>query len=209
MRSLLDNPRLYDLVQTIVGIKATRERLQPHLARLDAGTLIDVGAGTGIWLSLVPDDIDVVAVDLDAEKLARLRAKHPRVRTVTGDATRLPLEDGAADYALCVSLTHHLDDAGLDLLAAELARVVRRKVILLDAVSDQTPRVARLLWALDRGSHPRPSSVIREALERRLVLEHVETYSVHHRYLLCIGVPRSPAGGTPAGPRTDAADTAS
>ena len=193
MRSLLDNPRLYDLVQSIVGLEATRERLQPHLAELEAGTLIDVGAGTGTWLSLVPDHVDVVAVDLDPEKLAKLRAKHPRVRTVTGDATHLPFEDRAADYALCVALTHHLDDAGLDLLAAELARVVRRKVILLDAVSDQAPRVARLLWALDRGSFPRPLSQIRQALEQQLVLEHVEAYSVRHRYLLCVGIPRAAA----------------
>ena len=196
MRSVLDNPRLYDLVQSLVGLDATRARLEPHLAELDAGTLVDVGAGTGTWLGLVPDDVDVVAVDLDSEKLAKLRTKHPRVRTVTADATRLPFDDGAVDYALCVALTHHLDDAGLALLAAELARVVRRKVIVLDAVSDQTPRIARLLWALDRGSHPRPLSQIREALEQGLILEHVETYSVRHRYLLCVGVPRGPGQGT-------------
>jgi ubiquinone/menaquinone biosynthesis C-methylase UbiE len=195
VRSLLDNPRLYDLVQSIVGLEATRERLQPHLAKLEAGTLIDVGAGTGTWLGLVPEEVDVIAVDLDSEKLAKLRTKHPRVQTVTGDAARLPFEDGRADYALCVALTHHLDDAGLDLLAAELARVVRKKVILLDAVSDQAPRVARLLWALDRGSYPRPLNQIREALERRFVLEHVEAYSVRHRYLLCVAVPRATAPG--------------
>jgi ubiquinone/menaquinone biosynthesis C-methylase UbiE len=193
MRSLLDNPRLYDLVQRVVGLEATRERLEPHLAELEAGTLIDIGAGTGTWLGLVPEHVDVVAVDVDSEKLAKLRAKHPDVRTVAGDATHLPFEDGAADYALCVALTHHLDDSGLDSLAGELARVARRKVILLDAVSDQAPRSARLLWALDRGSYPRPLSQIREALERQLVLEHVETYSVRHRYLLCTGVPRTGA----------------
>lgn len=191
MRSLLDNPRLYDLVQSVVGLEATRERLEPHLAELESGTLIDVGAGTGTWLSLVPDHVDVVAVDLDSEKLAKLQSKHPRVRTVTADATRLPFGDGAVDYALCVALTHHLDDAGLGLLASELARVARRKVIVLDAVNDQTPWTARLLWALDRGSYPRPLGQIREALERQLVLEHVETYSVRHRYLLCVGAPRA------------------
>jgi ubiquinone/menaquinone biosynthesis C-methylase UbiE len=209
VRKVLDNPRLYDLVQSIVGLAPTRERLKPHLATLEVGTLIDVGAGTGIWLGLVPDHVDVVAVDVDSEKLARLRTKHPRVHTITGDATRLPFDDGAADYALCVSLTHHLDDAGLDLLLAELARVARRKVILLDLVSDQTPRVGRLLWALDRGSHPRPSRQIREALERRFVLEHVETYSVHHRYLLCIGVPRTAAGGAEDGRPNDAVGNSS
>jgi hypothetical protein len=61
---------------------------------------------------------------------------------------------------------------------------------VLDAVSDRAPRVARLLWALDRGSYPRPSAQVRQALGRRLVLEHVETYSVRHRYLLCVGVRR-------------------
>jgi ubiquinone/menaquinone biosynthesis C-methylase UbiE len=191
VRSLLDNPRLYDLVQSIVGLEATRKRLEPHLAKLEAGTLIDVGAGTGTWIGLLPDHVDVVAVDLDSEKLAKLQNKHPRVRTVTGDATSLPFPDDAVDYALCIALTHHLDDEGLDSLAAELARVARRKVIVLDAVSDQAPRIARLLWALDRGSHPRPLSQIREALEQRLVLEHLETYSVRHRYLLCVATPKA------------------
>jgi SAM-dependent methyltransferase len=195
MRNLLDSPRLYDLVQSIVGPESTRRRLRPHLAELEAGTLVDVGAGTGIWLDLVPEHIGVVAIDLDAEKLARLRLKHPRARTVTGDATYLPLEDGDADYALCVALSHHLDDEQLDRLGAELARVVRRKVIFLDAVSDDAPWVGRLLWAIDRGSHPRSVEKIRDALERHLILEHVETYSVRHRYLLCTGVPRAVAVG--------------
>jgi hypothetical protein len=46
VRSLLDYLHLYNLVQSVVGLKATRERLAPHLDGLEPGTLIDVGAGT-------------------------------------------------------------------------------------------------------------------------------------------------------------------
>jgi len=196
LERLLDNPRLYDLVQSVVGLDETRRRLGRHLAALEPGKLIDVGAGTGTWLGLVPEHVEVVAVDVDSEKLTRLREKHPRVSTVTGDATHLPFADNSADYALCVALTHHLDDAGLRSLAAELARVVRKSAVVLDAVSDEAPRIAKVLWALDRGSHPRPLSEIRGALEERLVLEHVETYSARHRYLLCVGVPKAGLGST-------------
>jgi hypothetical protein len=55
------------------------------------------------------------------------------------------------------------------------------EIILKRVTLDGTQSLA----VLDRGSYPRLSAQVRQALEPWLVLERVETYSVRHRYLLC------------------------
>ena len=88
-----------------------------------AGTrVLDVGAGTGTYVGVVPDPAEYVAVDLDPDKLARLEAKWPHVTTIVGDATRLDLPERSFDHALCTFLVHHLDDEGVAGLTAGLRR---------------------------------------------------------------------------------------
>jgi ubiquinone/menaquinone biosynthesis C-methylase UbiE len=114
-----------------------------------------------------------------------------------GDATRLGLKDKSVDYATCTAVTHHLTDTELSAFVHELARVVRCKLILQDAVQSNG-WISRLLWKYDRGSHPRSAQALIAALEIGFAIEHVEYYSIYHRYLLVVGIPR-PRPGRSAG----------
>jgi SAM-dependent methyltransferase len=134
--------------------------------------------------------VTYVGVDVDADRLKRLRARCPSCRTVVVDATSLPFEDASFDYGVCIALSHHLDDDGLARLVDELVRVVRRRVVFLDAVWEPQSLRGRLLWAIDRGSHPRPESVLREVLERRFDVELTQAQRGHHHYLFCLLAPR-------------------
>jgi hypothetical protein len=110
---------------------------------------------------------------------------------VSCDATRISLADKSVDYAICIGVAHHLDDASLPLALREMARVVRGHLIFLDPVRQRQWSLARLLWALDDGRHPRDESVLLEAISAEFVCTHVESYRIHHRYLMCIAAPRS------------------
>jgi ubiquinone/menaquinone biosynthesis C-methylase UbiE len=189
---ILGDPRLYDRVQTTFGLNRLRARVAPVLAALEPGTLLDVGAGTANFYPVVPATLEYVALDVDPRKLDGLRTKHPDVRTILASGTTMPLEDDAVDHALCVDVSHHLADDELDAFFAEIARVTRRTLVFVDAL--RKPRLAsRLLWLLDRGSHPRPLPPLREAIERSFEVVRLEEFTIQHAYVLVVASPRTRA----------------
>jgi ubiquinone/menaquinone biosynthesis C-methylase UbiE len=79
-----------------------------------AGTIVDVGAGTGsfaIALAAARPDAAVLAIDGDADVLERARRKPgaDRVEWRKGLAGALPLATGQADVIVMSLLLHHLE----------------------------------------------------------------------------------------------------
>jgi SAM-dependent methyltransferase len=183
---ILGNAVLYDTVQRAAGMERLRRRLSPVLRRLEPGTLLDVGAGTGSFYDLLPAPVRYVPLDIDRRKLERLHAKHPNVKGVLGSATALPFEDRAFDYTLCTNVAHHFSDADFERMVGELARVTTRQLVFVDPL--WMDRVAsRILWGIDRGSSPRSYQQLVERLSLRFEAEHVEAFTILHRYLLFVG----------------------
>lgn len=84
-----------------------------------ADTLIDFGAGTGMYTLPMAEAFPhgtVIAVDEQDALLERLRAKlaaHPpagRVEVVLSEGGRVPLPDAVADRVLMLNVLHHIDD---------------------------------------------------------------------------------------------------
>jgi SAM-dependent methyltransferase len=187
-------PIVYDFVQQALGAGASRRRVERILGRLSPGSVLDVGAGTGAYASAVPASAEYLAVDVDEAKLERLRSKYPGRATMRADATSLPLPDGSFDVALCIAVAHHLPDAGLDRMLAELARVVAGSLVFLEPVPDRS-LVSRGLWRIDQGTFPRDESALLIALRRRFSILSTETYRIAHRYVLCVATPLRNRGG--------------
>jgi SAM-dependent methyltransferase len=151
--------------------------------------VLDVGAGTGAYADLVPRDARYLAVDTDPAKLTRLRERLPERETRVADASNLPLADDSFECGLCIALAHHLDDDVLRRTIGELRRVLTSRLVFLDPIASASLS-GKLLWSIDRGSHPRPPAVLQEMLAAEFVITHYETYSIHHDYLLCTAKPR-------------------
>ena len=204
MRSLahwaVSHGRIYDLVQFLLGRSVSARRLRHYVAQTAGASVLDLGAGTGHMRDLVPASAKYVWLDCDVQKLRTFRKKHPLDPAVFSDATRLCIRDKSVDYATCVAVTHHLSDLELHLLFSEIARVVRKRLIFLDALWRDTSRISRLLWKYDRGSYPRTVDELSSALERWFKIENSERYSIHHEYLLCTATPRNEAGKPPGSP---------
>ncbi len=188
---LVAQPRVYDWVQKAVGAHAVGRFIAPHLAESAGHSLLDVGAGTGNNRKLTPDSTRYIWMDNDAQKLSGFRGKESPELCVMGDGTQLCFRDKSIDYGLCTAVLHHLTDDELSRLIDELGRVVRRRLIVLDAVACAERMVSNMLWKYDRGSFPRTGERIRAALERRFRLEHVGELTVYHRYILCVASPQS------------------
>jgi ubiquinone/menaquinone biosynthesis C-methylase UbiE len=189
-RLVAASPWIYDRVQAFFGLRQARERLAPYIADACGKRILDVGAGTGLYRSLVPATATYVWVDIDWTKLQGFRRRTPGGLACVGDASRLCFRDQSVDLALCVAVSHHLSDPQLASLFAELARVVRERVVFLDAVESPKSVVSRVLWRLDGGAHPRTAETILTAMRTRLEVEEVQEYQVYHRYLLCTARPK-------------------
>jgi ubiquinone/menaquinone biosynthesis C-methylase UbiE len=190
LRRIVAQPVIYDRVQRLAGLQETLQRLRPLLERFRDQTILDVGAGTGNCLQIMPPGARYVWLDNDPQKLHGFQSKGPLGLAMLGDATRLALRDESIDVALCCGMSHHLTDEKAAALFRELARVCRSHMIFLDAIAAPGSRTSNLLWKYDRGSHPRTGEVLRQLLSDSFHIVHAEQYKIYHTYVLCVGEPR-------------------
>jgi SAM-dependent methyltransferase len=85
-----------------------------YLSLLPAGRLgvvVEICCGTGEAYALVADRAELaIGIDISLQMLKRAQARHPKLRLVQGDATRLPLREGLADVVLIHGGIHHVPD---------------------------------------------------------------------------------------------------
>lgn len=183
------NPTVYNLVARALGIRRIGALLESKFA--DAtGTVADIGAGTGTLSRHLPSGARYLWIDPDPKKLRGFRVEDPEAAALLADATRLPLVDDAVEWSACTAVSHHLDDAGLDALLSEAARVTRDRFLLFDAVA--SPRIAsRALWRYDRGAHVRHEDQLVERIGRHFEDMVVDRLRIWHSYVLVVARPRS------------------
>jgi SAM-dependent methyltransferase len=192
LHKIVARPLIYDWVQRLAGFEKTLSRLRPLFTGLSGQVVLDVGAGTGNYLQIMPSDIRYIWLDNDTEKLQGFKAKGRPALTLIGDATRIALQDGSVDVGFCCALSHHLSEKEISALFQELARVCRKKLIFLDAVYTPRSIASRLLWRYDRGSYPRSPQVLSELMTRSFNVVYKEEYTIHHSYVLWVGEPKRP-----------------
>jgi ubiquinone/menaquinone biosynthesis C-methylase UbiE len=106
------------------------------VCRQAGGRTLELGAGTGLNLRWYPADAEVVAVDIDRERLEisaeRVQELGRAVRLAVADGQRLPFGQDSFDTVVCTLAICDVDDRTATL--AEAYRVVRPggSLILLD-----------------------------------------------------------------------------
>jgi ubiquinone/menaquinone biosynthesis C-methylase UbiE len=125
-------------------LRALRRSVLPDIVRggARAFTLLDVGAGTGELLREVAHaarsrgaTARLLGLELNeraAVGLLEESSGFQEIKSVRGDALRLPFADGAFDYVMCSLFTHHFRDDDCVLVFKEMARVARRRVFCID-----------------------------------------------------------------------------
>ncbi len=97
-------------------------------------SVLDVGSGSGdipgALVKWLPGNATVLSLDRDPMAVAL--ARRSGLNVVRGDALRLPFADASIDLVTAVKFAHHFSGSGLARLLAEMARVARRRVLVLD-----------------------------------------------------------------------------
>ena len=99
------------------------------LTPLRGKRLLDVGCGTGQWLSLFESHGmvrgDLAGIDLDPSRVDECRGRLPGLDVRCGDASRLPWPDATFDLVSQFTVfTSILDDALKQRIAADILRVL-------------------------------------------------------------------------------------
>jgi len=129
------------------GLSEWREAVRRHLRPSQGMTLVDIGAGTGVFAAAFSDwfDFSVLAVEPSAamrEQIPRI----PAIQVLEGDASSLPLPDESADAAWLSLVLHHIPDLGA--AAHEIRRILRpgAPVLIRQGFPGRIGRVELVRW---------------------------------------------------------------
>ena len=104
-----------------------RAELMPALRELlwlrEGARLLDVGGGTGFVAEMIGVKGEVVVVEPNARKVARGRARRPRLKFVEAGAEQLPFPEFHFDAAMALMTLHHWADPSAGL--TEVHRVLQ------------------------------------------------------------------------------------
>lgn len=99
------------------------EKLKQVKKYIKKGSLLDIGAGTGISTKYFEDICDCTALDPSKEML-----KHYKGKKIVGNAEKLPFPDKSFDNVICITALHHCD---IDKAIKEMLRVVKDDGIVI------------------------------------------------------------------------------
>ena len=105
-------------------------------------SVLDVGAGSGELLRAIARfakrqnrEAKLFGLELNARSagaIAEESKNYSAIEAVRGDAFSLPFGDDAFDYAICSLFTHHFTDENVMKIFAEMSRVARRQIFVID-----------------------------------------------------------------------------
>lgn len=115
-------------------------------------TLLDVGSGSGDLAADLRGMAEARgqaarAVALDLDPVALRLAAGGGLEVVRADALRLPFPDRAVDMVTAIKFAHHFHGPALSGLLAEMARVARRRVVVLDIRRHWVAYGGFVLWS--------------------------------------------------------------
>jgi ubiquinone/menaquinone biosynthesis C-methylase UbiE len=124
--------------------RAMRKTLLREIEQKDLRefSVLDVGAGSGELLRAIARfarkqnrAAKLFGLELNARSARAIieeSQNFPEIEAVRADAFRLPFANDAFDYAICSLFTHHFADENVARILAEMSRVARRDVFVID-----------------------------------------------------------------------------
>ena len=91
----------------------------------DVTNILDVGCGDGHITNKLPQNIEVVGIDISEEALKQVKRK-----TYLAEITQIPFSEESFDLVMANDVIEHLIDSDYEKAIEEMFRVAKRYVIL-------------------------------------------------------------------------------
>ena len=160
---LITIPKFYELVQSALGRKRTREYLCTGPLKTQPGIkVLDVGCGPATLRPFL-GDIDYLGMDMNPKHVEQATQDYGHMgRFICGNAvTDTQSAPGPYDIIICIGLLHHLDDdEAVDLLGSLSERLADDgRIVTYDPVYiDKQNFIAKKLNDLDSGENIRTAT---------------------------------------------------
>jgi ubiquinone/menaquinone biosynthesis C-methylase UbiE len=120
--------------------------------RGEGATVLDVGTGSGDIPRAMKDRLAklktrATVLALDRDPTAVVLARRSGLDVVRGDALRLPFADASIDLVTAIKFAHHFSGEPLAKLVGEMARVARRRVVVLDIQRHWLAYLGFIAWS--------------------------------------------------------------
>lgn len=152
--------------------------VQALLSRLDkltrdARSMLDIGAGTGIFSLAVPDTIEVTALE-PSQTMQRAIHRHAQargrtIRLIANDWEEATVTSHAYDIVLCANAIYQMHP--LDEMLAKMVRTARQSVLIVMNARQRQGVYGRIRQALEEADIPckkRPQSHTADDVRRTL-----------------------------------------
>jgi ubiquinone/menaquinone biosynthesis C-methylase UbiE len=134
----------YDQRYKLDGLSGIAKQLQRLLEEVNGRRALEVGCGTGHWLTLMSNCTLRCGVDYSAAMLNEAKKKDGSLALIQGAASHLPCCRNAFDFAFCVNSLHHFDDPAA--FICEAYRIIRESGAL--AIIGMDPQAEHDRWYL-------------------------------------------------------------
>jgi SAM-dependent methyltransferase len=158
------------------------ELVRRFMARYAGGTVVDLGAGTGIFTRHVVDaGCSPIAIEPVPEMRAQLAAQLPTVNVRSGTAEDTSLDTASADTVVAAQAFHWFDHQSA---LAEIRRILRpggHLVCVWNVKDESVDWVRNYTTILDRyaGETPRHRTMVwRRAIDDHPAFEHVDEWTI-------------------------------
>ena len=109
---------------------------------LQSFSVLDIGAGSGEFLRIIAKfarqknlQANLFGLELNARSASSILEESKdfnEINAIRGNALSLPFADKTFDYTICSLFTHHFTDENIIKILAEMKRVSRRKIFVID-----------------------------------------------------------------------------
>lgn len=166
---LANKPFILDLLRRILEANHRGEKrvIREEFAGQE-GIMLDLGCGTGVFSPLFGSGY--VGIDISPLYIAYARKKHDKTFQVMS-ADRLLFPDVHFDSIFVNGVLHHLDDATVRTVVAEMRRVLKPsgQAVVMEDIPAVT-FVSKIIRGLDIGDHIRPAESYRRLLAERFTI---------------------------------------
>lgn len=132
----------------------TFDRIRSQMNFTGYKSVLDIGCGTGALCAVFDQNgLTTTGVDAARNMLDIARRRNPSTRFVQGDALcGLPFEDDQFDICTASYVAHGLKKTGRMRLYAEMNRIARHRIVIIDYNTHTSLTVSLIEW-LERGDY--------------------------------------------------------